>query len=122
LAAAFFCGKGNIYIYWFLRTWAACQSRTVNQSRGTVKIEPKKFSLCPICTACPEVVITNEGVITIDEGTNTERLSRDARNELSSRASCTKSNRARTRLFATRERVNLPAGESWVFTRHKTMV
>jgi hypothetical protein len=28
-------------------------------------MEPKKFSLCPACTACPEVVITDEGVITI---------------------------------------------------------
>ena len=44
-------------------------------------MEPKKFSL-PACTACPEVVITDEGVITIGEDANTVRLSRDASNEL----------------------------------------
>ena len=45
-------------------------------------MEPKKFSLCPLCGACPEVVITDEGVITIGEDANTVRLSRDAWNEL----------------------------------------
>jgi len=45
-------------------------------------MEPTKFSLCPACTACPEVVITDEGVITIGEHANTVRLSRDAWNEL----------------------------------------
>jgi hypothetical protein len=25
-------------------------------------MEPKKLSLCPLCEACPEVVITDEGV------------------------------------------------------------
>jgi hypothetical protein len=45
-------------------------------------MESKKFSLCPLCTACPEVVITDEGVITIGEDANTVRLSRDAWNEL----------------------------------------
>jgi len=45
-------------------------------------VEPKKFSLCPLCGACPEVVITDEGVITIGEDANTVRLSRDAWNEL----------------------------------------
>jgi len=45
-------------------------------------MEPKKFSLCPLCSACPEVVITNEGVITIGEDANTVRLSRDEWNEL----------------------------------------
>jgi hypothetical protein len=45
-------------------------------------MEPKKFSLCPACAACPEVVITDEGVITIGEDANTVRLSRDAWNEL----------------------------------------
>ena len=45
-------------------------------------MEPKKFSLCPLCTACPEVVITDEGVITIGEDANTVRLSRDAWNKL----------------------------------------
>jgi len=44
-------------------------------------MEPKKFSLCPLCEACPEVVITSEGV-TIGEDANTVRLSRDAWNEL----------------------------------------
>jgi len=38
-------------------------------------MEPKKFSLCPLCTACPEVVITNEGVITIGEDANIVRFS-----------------------------------------------
>jgi hypothetical protein len=45
-------------------------------------MEPKKFSLCPLCTECPEVVITAEGVITIGEDANTVHLSRDAWNEL----------------------------------------
>ena len=45
-------------------------------------MEPKKFSLCPLCTECPEVMITDEGVITIGEDANTVRLSRDAWNEL----------------------------------------
>jgi len=45
-------------------------------------MEPKKFSLCPLCTDCPEVVITNEGVITIGEDADTVRLSRDEWNEL----------------------------------------
>ena len=46
-------------------------------------MEPKKFSLCPLCEACPEVVITVEGV-TIGEdatlnGTNSSRSSSAAR-------------------------------------------
>jgi hypothetical protein len=45
-------------------------------------MEPRKFTLCPHCTECPEVVITDEGVITIGEDENTARLSRDAWNEL----------------------------------------
>jgi hypothetical protein len=45
-------------------------------------MEPKKFTLCPLCTECPEVVITAEGVITIGEDANTVRLSHDAWNEL----------------------------------------
>jgi sarcosine oxidase delta subunit len=45
-------------------------------------MEPKKFNLCPHCTECPEVVITNEGAVTIGEDTNAVRLSRDAWNEL----------------------------------------
>jgi hypothetical protein len=44
-------------------------------------MEAKKFSLCPACTACPEVVITDEGV-TIGEDANTVRLSRAEWNEL----------------------------------------
>ena len=45
-------------------------------------MESKKFGLYPLRTACPEVVITDEGVITIREDANTVRLSRDAWNEL----------------------------------------
>jgi hypothetical protein len=52
-----------------------------NESRRTVKMEPKKFSLCPLCTECPEVVITDEGV-TIGEDANTVRLSHAEWNEL----------------------------------------
>ena len=37
-------------------------------------MEPKKFTLCPACTACPEVEITDQGV-TIGERENTVRLS-----------------------------------------------
>jgi len=44
-------------------------------------MEPKKFSLCPLCTACLEVVITDEGV-TIGEDANTVRLSHAEWNEL----------------------------------------
>jgi hypothetical protein len=44
-------------------------------------MELKKFSLCPACTACPEVVITDEGV-TIGEDANTVRLSHGEWNEL----------------------------------------
>jgi hypothetical protein len=44
-------------------------------------MEAKKFSLCPVCTACPEVLITDEGV-TIGEDANTVRLSRAEWNEL----------------------------------------
>ena len=47
-------------------------------------MEPKKFSLCPACTACPEVVITDEAV-TIGEDANTVRLSHAEWNELVSR-------------------------------------
>ena len=44
-------------------------------------MEPKKFSLCALCTACPEVVITDEGV-TIGEDANIVRLSHAGWNEL----------------------------------------
>ena len=44
-------------------------------------MEPKKFSLCPLCEACPEVVITEEGV-TIGEEANTVRLAHAEWNEL----------------------------------------
>ena len=44
-------------------------------------MEPKKFSLCPACTACPEVVITDEGV-TIGEDANSVTLSHAEWNEL----------------------------------------
>jgi len=44
-------------------------------------MEPKKFSLCPACTACPEVVMSDEGV-TIGEDANAVRLSHAEWNEL----------------------------------------
>ena len=44
-------------------------------------MEPIKFSLCPHCTECPEVEITDEGV-RIDEDANTVRLSHAEWNEL----------------------------------------
>ena len=44
-------------------------------------MEPKKFMLCPACTACPEVEIQDQGV-TIGEGSNTVRLSHAEWNEL----------------------------------------
>ena len=44
-------------------------------------MEPMKFTLCPHCTECPEVVITDEGV-TIGEDANTVRLSHAEWNEL----------------------------------------
>ena len=44
-------------------------------------MEPKKFSLCPLCTECPEVVITDKGA-TIGEDANAVRLSHAEWNEL----------------------------------------
>ena len=44
-------------------------------------MEPKKYTLCPACTACPEVEITEQGV-TIGEDANTVRLSHAEWNEL----------------------------------------
>ena len=44
-------------------------------------MDSKKFSLCPLCGACPEVVITGEGV-TIGEDANIVRLSHAEWNEL----------------------------------------
>jgi hypothetical protein len=44
-------------------------------------MEPKKFTLCPQCTLCPEVIISDEGV-TIGEDANTVRLSHAEWNEL----------------------------------------
>jgi sarcosine oxidase delta subunit len=44
-------------------------------------MERKKFTLCPTCTACPEVEITDQGV-TIGEDCNTARLSDAEWNEL----------------------------------------
>ena len=44
-------------------------------------MEPKKFTLCPACTACPEVEITDDGV-TIGEKRNPVRLSHAEWNEL----------------------------------------
>ena len=45
-------------------------------------MEPTKFTLCPLCTECPEVEITTDQGVTIGEGANTVRLSNDAWNEL----------------------------------------
>ena len=44
-------------------------------------MEPIKFTLCPHCTECPEVEITEEGV-KIGEDANTVRLSHAEWNEL----------------------------------------
>jgi len=44
-------------------------------------MEPIKFTLCPHCTLCPEVEITDRGV-TIGEDANTVRLSHAEWNEL----------------------------------------
>lgn len=44
-------------------------------------MEPISFTLCPACTECPEVKITDQGV-TIGEDTNSVRLSHAEWNEL----------------------------------------
>ena len=44
-------------------------------------MEPIKFTLCPACTECPEIEITDRGV-TIGEDANTVRLSHAEWNEL----------------------------------------
>jgi sarcosine oxidase delta subunit len=44
-------------------------------------MERKKFTLCPLCEACPEVEITDQGV-TIGEDANVVRLSHAEWNEL----------------------------------------
>ena len=44
-------------------------------------MEPVKMTLCPACTACPEVEITDKGV-SIGEDANTVRLSHAEWNEL----------------------------------------
>ena len=44
-------------------------------------MEPIKITLCPLCTECPSVEITNEGV-TIGEDENTVRLTHAEWNEL----------------------------------------
>ena len=44
-------------------------------------MEPMNFTLCPNCTECPEVEITDQDV-TIGEGKNTVRLSHAEWNEL----------------------------------------
>ena len=44
-------------------------------------MQPKKSTLCPACTACPEVEITDQGV-TIGEQENIVRLSHAEWNEL----------------------------------------
>jgi sarcosine oxidase delta subunit len=44
-------------------------------------MEPVKVSLCPHCTECPEIEITDHGV-TIGEDENTVRLTHAEWNEL----------------------------------------
>ena len=44
-------------------------------------MEPIKVTLCPFCTECPEVEITDQGV-RIGEDANTVRLSHAEWNEL----------------------------------------
>ena len=44
-------------------------------------MEPIKITLCPLCTECPEVEITDQGV-TIGEDANMVRLSHAEWNEL----------------------------------------
>ena len=44
-------------------------------------MEPIKITLCPLCTECPEVEITDRGV-SIGEDANTVRLSHAEWNEL----------------------------------------
>jgi hypothetical protein len=44
-------------------------------------MEPRKFTLCPACAACPEVEITDQGVA-IGEEENSDRLSHAEWNEL----------------------------------------
>ena len=44
-------------------------------------MEPIRATLCPACTECPEVVISDEGV-TIGEEANTVQLSHAEWNEL----------------------------------------
>jgi hypothetical protein len=56
-------------------------SQRMSSRRRDRKMEPRKFTLCPACTACPEVEITDQGV-TIGEEENTVRLSHAEWNEL----------------------------------------
>ena len=58
----------------------ATNSRVVGSTIKEVPVEPKKFTLCPACTACPEVEITDQGV-RIREDENTVRLSHAEWNE-----------------------------------------
>jgi hypothetical protein len=51
--------------------------------RRTTKMKPMRFTLCPNCTECPEVVITDE-CVAIGENANTVRLSHGEWNELAS--------------------------------------
>ena len=44
-------------------------------------MEPIKVTLCPACTGCPTVEITDDGV-TIDENENTVRLTHAEWNDL----------------------------------------
>ena len=56
-------------------------SQRMSSRRRARKMEPRKFTLCPACTACPEVEITDQGVA-IGEEENTVRLSHAEWNEL----------------------------------------
>jgi hypothetical protein len=55
--------------------------QTGNKLRRPSEMEPMRVSLCPHCTECPEVVISDEGV-TIGEDANIVRLSHAEWNEL----------------------------------------
>jgi len=52
--------------------------------QGGGAMEPIKVSLCPNCTDCPSVEITDQGVI-IGDDENTVKLTHDEWNELVAR-------------------------------------
>ena len=55
-----------------LRLAASTALRNIFVTATGNEIKRKKFTLCPTCTACPEVEITDQGV-TIGEAANTVR-------------------------------------------------